>query len=134
MNFLFSLGMYTYLFPEMKLSIATDKPVAIQHTTTDPYPNRRTYTTFLTGSVDYLVLNCDLTTVNLDRISAEKRQEILSQRTLSSLTVGGGPLDTIFPGGLLNNFRLLHIEAKRDKEKQKLKDYRPQAIGETLAT
>ena len=135
MDFLISLGMYTYLLPEIKLSIDTERPVAIYYKT-HPYLNQRaqTYTTFLTGSVDYLVLNCGITAVGSDRISAEKRQEILSQKTLSSLTVEDGPLDRIFPEGVLNHLRLLHVEAKREKEKQKPKDYRPQAIGETLAT
>ena len=130
-NFLVSLGMCTYLFPEMKLSIATDKPVAIRYTA-DDHPRRRRYTTFLTGSIDYLAFNCDLNTqVNSERISAAKRQEILSQRTLSSLTnPDNGPLSTTF----LNCLRFLHVEAKRDKENQKLKDCRAQAIAETLAT
>ena len=132
MNFLISLGMYTCMFPEMKLSIATDKPVAIRHTTR-PYPNQqaKTYTTFLTGSVDYLVLNCGHRAPSSDRISAEKQQEIFSHTKLSSLILENGPLAEIF-SDVLNHLRLLHVEAKRDKEK--LKDYRPQAIGETLAT
>ena len=107
MNFLIPLGMCTYLFPEMKFSIATDKPVAIWHRT-NSYSSQRaqTYTTFLTGSVDYLALNCDLTAMNLDRISAGKRQEILSQRTLSSLTdTNNGPFNT----NILNRLKLLHI-------------------------
>ena len=133
MNLLMSLEMYTYMFPEMRLSIATDKPVSIWHTTTDPYRGARTYTTFLTGSVDYLVLNCGLRAPGSDRISAEKLQEILSHNTLSSLTVRNGSLNQTF-SDVLNHLRLLHVEAKRDKEKQNLKDYRPQAIGETLAT
>ena len=135
MNFVISLGMYICIFLEMKLSIATDRPVAIRHTTR-PYPNQRaqTYTTFLTGSVDYLVLaNCGPRALSSDRISAEKQQEILSHKTLSSLIAKNGPLNQKI-SDVLNYLRLLHVEAKRDKEKQELKDYRPQAIGETLAT
>ena len=134
MNFLISVGIYTYMFPEMKISIATKSPVSIQYTTY-PYSNQRPqiYTTFLTESVDYLVLNCGLKAPGSARISMEKQQEILSHNTLSSLTTEDGPLNQIFSDDL-NHLRLLHVEAKRDNEKQKLKDYRPQAIGETLAT
>ena len=134
MNFVISLGMYTYMFPEMRLSIATDNPVAIRHTTR-PYPNQQAqaYTTFLTGSVDYLVLNCGPRAPSSDRISWEKQQEILSHKALSSLTPQDGPLAKTF-SDVLNQLRFLHVEAKRDKEKQNLEDYRPQAIGETLAT
>ena len=130
-TFLMSLGIYAYLFPEMKLSIATDRPISISYNKTDANRRVRSYTTFLTGSVDYLVLGCGAT-LGSDRKSTERY--LLSQRTLSSLTEKDGPLDKIFSQGISNRFRLLHVEAKRDKENQKLKDYRPQAIGETLAT
>jgi len=52
--FMTSLQMHTFLFPEMKLSIGTNKPAEIHFS--DTTGQRKRYVTFLTGTVDCLAL------------------------------------------------------------------------------
>ncbi|PFH46439.1 hypothetical protein AMATHDRAFT_51052 [Amanita thiersii Skay4041] len=122
-HYLTSVVMHAFIFPELRLSVATDNPVLIDYIDNSGAKSQQ-YRTFLTGSVDYLAFTHDFSQAMLGEV-----EELLSQTTSQSV------FDVIKRAKLQefaasSSVRLLHIEAKRGE----LLGHKPQVIGESLAT
>lgn len=137
--FLASKDTFPYIFPELKLSIANQKPVEIRTTIIDAQEQEKKtqYSTFLTGSVDYFVIatNTVMPAHTREGLTRDMRTAYAAN-SLTSIADIAGPLEQVNPDPdeTLGHLQIVHVEAKRKNEAKELRKHRAQPIGETLAT